>query len=87
MEEIKLYRREIKPMHYEHGTQGFSPRSGPIDGYDFWYPEDKENWLRKELEPELEKHHGWIELTFKERYVDYGDKYIICNAEDFPKEC
>lgn len=87
MESIKLYRREIRPMLHELGTQGFSPRDIPLIGEDSWYPEDVEEEIRKIFEPAIEsKHHGWVKLFFEERYVYYGDNYLLCKADEFPVE-
>ena len=76
-EKVKLYRREIKPMCCSHGTQGFSPKTIPIRGYNRWYPEDSESLLREKLEPDFKKSNGWEELIFEERFVYDGERCSV----------
>lgn len=85
MEQIKLYRREIRPMLFEHAFQGLSDEKITLLKDDSWYPENKEDELRQKYEPYIKaKHHGLVDLIFDERYVDKGDTYIICRAENYP---
>lgn len=88
MEYIKLYRREIRPLLYELPTQGFSAKYTPLfNKEDRWFPENEEEKIRQRYEQEIEKkNHGWVKLTFEERYIDDGDRYILHKAEDFPIE-
>lgn len=85
MEQIKLYRREIRPMLYDSGLQGFPDKKYPLLKDDSWFSEDKEEEIRQKYEPSIkEKHHGWVDLIFDERYVDVGDAYMIYRVENHP---
>lgn len=87
MESFKLYRREIRPMWHESGGQGYPEQHHPIFNKDSWYHESDEKLLRDLLEPIIKaKHQGWGELVFDERYVYYGDNYLLCKAKDYPAE-
>lgn len=67
---VKLYKRQIRPMHYCPAGQGFSPKYDPIifEGRE-WHEEDEEERLIQILEPTLKKNGAWDSLKFDERYV------------------
>lgn len=58
---MKLYVKQIRPYNADYWNHCF--QSIPIDGYNRWYPEEKEEELREEL-----KDH--INLEFEIRYVE-----------------
>ena len=81
MNEIKLYRRQIRPMIYEHPMSGFNPKIIPFENLNSWYPEDSEKWIREKFDEVLGKNRL---LIFDERYVYCGDKYILTNPDQHP---
>lgn len=81
MQQIKLYRREIRPIaHNCYCAMGIHPTDTILD--ENWYPESEETMLRDKYvftDP-------YDSLEFQERYVECGDRYILLKAEDYPKE-
>ena len=81
MTSFKLYRREIRPViHNCYCAMGVHPTDRIIDE---WFPESEENALREKYGNLSDPYDS---LIFEERYVYYGDNYILCKAEDYPVE-
>ena len=63
---MKLYKREIKPMIEPPALQGMKWQLMPVPNFNKWYPEEKEQELRRDI---TISDPYWT-LTFDERYVE-----------------
>lgn len=79
---MKVYIRQIRPMFYSPGCQGFSDTYYPADD---WHNESKEQELRDKYEESFRKQDPWASLKFEERYVYIGDS-ILLQMDDQNKE-
>lgn len=72
-----MYKRQIRPMYYSPGCQGFSDTYGPIiyKGEE-WHDESEIEEIKKVLEPAIRDKDPWGSLKFDERFVPI-DKSII----------
>ena len=71
-----MYKRQIRPMYYSPGCQGFSDTYDPIiyKGEE-WHDESKIEEIKKALEPVIRDKDSWGSLKFDERFVAV-DKYL-----------
>ena len=72
---MKLYKRQIRPMMYSPGCQGFSDTYIPIKNMDDWYDEEwsngqcTEDLLTAYYSKKVKEKDPWATIKFDERYV------------------
>ena len=77
---MKLYKRQIRPMEYSPGGQGFPDIYKPIVNEDDWHDEewsngmDTEKLLTAYYSKKLKKQDPWASVKFDERYVVVGER-------------
>lgn len=72
---MTLYKRQVRPMIYSPGCQGFSDTYIPVNDEEDWHDEEWSNGMSTEkiltayYTPKLKKQDPWASLRFDERYV------------------